>query len=55
MAKKKKLVDNFQEIIDSGDFELFPSFTPKTSKPRIYVIYSFLFCYCKIDAFYVFV
>ena len=25
MAKKKKLVDNFQEIIDSGDFELFKS------------------------------
>lgn len=23
MAKKKKLVDNFQEIIDSGDFEAF--------------------------------
>lgn len=25
MAKKKKLVENFQEIIDSGDFELFKS------------------------------
>ena len=25
MAKRKKLVENFQEIIDSGDFETFKS------------------------------